>query len=59
MFQEALNSWIAVVDRWTYLCIIDLAGTKERIERIVSGKQEAGKVDEKGACNVEKDEEEV
>ena len=43
----------------TYLCIIDLAGTEKRIERIISWDQETGEVDKEGAGDIEKDEKEV
>ena len=41
----------------TYLSIINLASTEECIERVVSGYQEASKVDQKGTSNVEEDQE--
>jgi hypothetical protein len=43
----------------TYLGIINLAGTEERIEGIVSGHEKAGEVDEKGTSDIEEDQEEV
>jgi len=43
----------------TYLSVINLAGTEERIEGIVSWYEEAGKVDKKGTGDVEEDQEEV
>jgi hypothetical protein len=42
-----------------YLSIISLAGAKQSFQRIVSGNDEAGKVDEELASNVEEDEEEI
>jgi len=42
-----------------YLCVIRLAGTEERLKRVVGRNQEAGGVDEKFAGNVEKDQEKV
>jgi hypothetical protein len=47
--------------RWslTYLSVINLAGTEERIKGIVSWYEEAGKVDQEGTGDVEEDQEEV
>jgi hypothetical protein len=42
-----------------YLSIIGLAGAKQSFQRIVSGNDEASKVDEELASNVEEDEEEI
>ena len=43
----------------TYLSIIGLAGREQSVHGIVSGEQEASKVDEELAGDVEEDEEEV
>jgi hypothetical protein len=43
----------------TYLCVIDLAGAEQSVQRVVAGNDESGNVDEELASNVEEDEEEV
>jgi hypothetical protein len=41
------------------LSVVNLVTAKQRLKRVVSREDEAGKVDEKFASNVEEDEEEV
>lgn len=41
------------------LSIVDFAGTEESLEGVVSGKDEASKVDEEPSSKVEEDEKEV
>jgi hypothetical protein len=43
----------------TYLCIINLARTEQRIEGIISGDEETSKVDKERAGDVEEYQEEV
>jgi len=43
----------------TYLSIVHLARTEQRIQRVVARDDEAGNVDEEGAANVKEDQEEV
>lgn len=46
-------------ERWTYLCVVNLAGTKQRIHGIISWKKETGEIDEEGAGDVEEHKEEI
>jgi hypothetical protein len=41
------------------LCVIDLAGTEQGLQGVVSRNDEAGEVDEELAADVEEDEEKV
>ena len=46
-------------DTQTHLCVIDLAGAEQRVQRVVAGDDKASNVDKELASNVEEDEEEV
>lgn len=43
----------------THLSVIHFAGAEQSRQRVVTGNDEAGDVDEEGATNVEEDQEEV
>ena len=43
----------------SYLCVINFACAEQRMQRVISGNQEAGEVDQEFPANVEKDQEEV
>ena len=43
----------------TNLCVINLAGAEQGVQRVVAGDDEASNVDKELASNVEEDEEEV
>jgi hypothetical protein len=48
--------------RYTYsqpLCVIDLAGAEQSVQRVVTGNDEAGNVDEELSSNIKEDQEEV
>lgn len=46
-------------DTQTHLCVIDLAGAEQRVQRVVAGDDKSSNVDEEFASNVEEDQEEV